>query len=145
MELQMWLGTIADIIGILGAIFALGAWLQTRLLQKRLQEEEQRRNQEVKVVLQHNGHSVELPLKLLRSELTRAEVMGRLGMMPMKIPGIRFSLKYVSNPQFVHDIDEIRRGSSDKSVLVIPCTQQEIEQFDLPLNTKPSAPSSASS
>jgi len=62
--------------------------------------------------------------RLCRAEITRAEILGRLGMILMKLRGCRFS------PEFLRRLNEIIQGSED-TVLTIPCTQQEFEQFDL--------------
>jgi len=45
-------------------------------------------------------------------------------MILMKLRGCRFS------PEFLRRLNEIIQGSED-TVLTIPCTQQEFEQFDL--------------
>ncbi len=69
-------------------------------------------------------------MELRRAELTRAEILGRLGMIPMKTKGSRFSLSYLNKPEFLAQINQIMDGSGD-AVLTIPCTQEEFEQFDL--------------
>jgi len=52
---MQWLSQAADIIGILGAIFSLFAWLQTRNLRQELDKEKARQNKKVTVVLQNGG------------------------------------------------------------------------------------------
>lgn len=133
MDWLSWLGTTSDAIGVLGAvlgaIFALGGWIQTRRLQTRLREEEERINQRIMLILEHDEVTIELPFEMRRVGLTRAEVLGLIGMIPMKIPGERFTLGYLSQPAFLQQINEIQQGSGNV-VLTIPCTEAEIEQFD---------------
>jgi hypothetical protein len=70
-----------------------------------------------------------LPIELRRAELTRAEILGRIGMIPMKEKGKRFSLEYLNTSKFLRRINEIIEGHGD-SDLVIPCTEEELNQFD---------------
>ena len=128
---MQYLSTIADSIGILGAIFALFAWLKARQIQQEFQAEQQRQNRKITVILNYGPKPLELPVQIRRVELTRAEILGRIGMLPMKNPGARFSLGYINKPDFLQRIYEIT-GSTGDTILTIPCTKEEFEQFDLP-------------
>ena len=125
-----WIGLVADIIGILGAIFALFAWLKARELQQELEREKMRQHKEVQVVLAHGANKIELSVKLRRAELTRAEILGRIGMIPMKKKEDRFSIAYLDTPDFLQQINQIIEGT-DEGILTIACTKREFEQFDL--------------
>ncbi|MCA9962967.1 MAG: hypothetical protein KC423_01945 [Anaerolineales bacterium] len=131
MNFTSLLSLIADIIGILGAIFALFAWLQARALKQAADEEKNRQNKKVQVVLQHGGKRIELPVQLRRIELTRSEILGRIGMLPLTKKGGRFSLDYLSTPQFLQQINQISGGQEEENVLTISCTEEEFNQFDL--------------
>ena len=123
------LSLIADIAGVGGAIFALLAWLKSKKIKEDLDEEKAKQNRKVRVILQYGGkRTIELPVAIRRAELARAEVLGRLGMIPTK-NGNRFSLDYLNKPEFLQLIDQIAGGTKE-GTLVIPCTQEEIEQFD---------------
>lgn len=117
-------------VGLLSALFSLLAWLKARRIQKDQQAEKARQSKSITVTLQHGGNKIELPVELRRAELTRAEVLGRLGMIPMKNKGSRFALTYLNTPEFLKQINQIMDGNGD-AVLTIPCTQEEFEQFDL--------------
>lgn len=132
---MQWLGHAADVVGILGAIFSLFAWLQARNLRQELDKERARQNKKVMVVLQNGGERLELPMELRRAELTRSEVLGRIGMIPMKEKGRRFSVEYVNQTDFLRKIDIIAR-SSDDDILTIPCTAEELAQFDVPIGAR---------
>lgn len=120
-----WLGFTADIIGIFGALFALLAWLQSRRIKQQLEQEQRRQNRKVTIVLQHGGESLELPVELRRAEMTRGEILGRIGMIRS---GQRFELSYLNNPDFLRQINQIIEGTGD-ALLTIPCTKEELEQF----------------
>ncbi len=126
-----WIGLTADIIGILGAVFALFAWRQARQLREDLKQEQTRQNQVVQVELRQGDRTYALPvLQLRRGELTRAEILGRIGMVPMKKKGQRFEIRYTNTAEFLKQINQILDGKVD-SILTIPCTDNEFEQFDL--------------
>jgi len=121
---------VADFISIIGAIFALFAWLKARELQKQREQENQHQNRKIQVVLQYGSEKIELPVQLRRAELTRSEILGRLGMIPLKKEGKeRFSLKYLNTPEFFRQMNQIIEGRGE-GVLTIACTADEFEQFD---------------
>ncbi len=124
-----WLGSAADIIGILGALFALLAWLQARQVQKQFEREQQRQQKKVTVVLSHGGEKFEFPVQIQRAALTRSEILGIIGMVPMKDRGKRFTIGYLSTRDFSDEINEIGRSDGDRQ-LTIPCQKEEFEQFD---------------
>lgn len=124
------LSPIADVVGILGAFFALFAWIKARQVRQILEKERWRQNELVKVILSYGAEKLELPVALRREELTRAEILGRLGMIPMKTKGQRFSLGYLNTAGFLEQITQILNGSRG-TTLIISCTEEEFHQFDL--------------
>ena len=124
------LSVVADVISILGGIFAFFAWLQSRKVGRELEKERQRKDKKVRVVLSHGAKELELPVEIRRSELTRAEILGRLGMIPMKQKGDRFELKFLNTPEFLRRVSEII-GSESESTLTIPCSREEFSQFEI--------------
>ena len=121
---------IGSSVSILAAFFSLLAWLKARRIQKDLQTETARQSKTVSVTLQHGGRKIELPVELRRADFTRPEILGRLGMIPMKTKGSRFSLSYLNTSEFLKQINQIMDGHGD-AVLTIPCTEEEFEQFHL--------------
>lgn len=73
------------------------------------------------------GLRLELPLHLRAGELSRAELLGRLGMLPMKEPGKRFAIRSLSGLDFLVKLDQ----AGKTGLIEIPCSKGEIEQFDL--------------
>lgn len=125
-----WFNFSGSTASILGAIFALMAWIKAHNVQKQLQQEKERQSKNVVVTLSYGLKKIELPVELRRAELTRAEILGRLGMLPMKEKGKRFSIGYLSTPEFLQQLNQIVEGFGN-GVLSISCTEQEFDQFDL--------------
>ncbi len=119
------LGKVADFAGAVGGIISAVGVL--KLLARQGQEK-----QDVRVLLtiQGEGRSVELPLVLKRRDVSRAELLGRIGMLPMRQKGARFSLRALSTAAFMAAVNEVVDGKS--TTLVIPASREEVEQFDLP-------------
>lgn len=127
---MQWISWAADIIGTLGGLFAFFAWVQVSLIRKELEREKSRQSETVKVILRNPEKSLELPMELRRAEVTRAEVLGRLGMIPMKKRSSRFEIIYLNTPDFLRQINQIREGSGAVS-LFIECSKAEIDQFQV--------------
>lgn len=131
-----WISNTADIIGVLGGIFAFLAWIQTLRLRRYQTAERERLNSMIRVVLQYQDKKYELPFPLRRSEFTRAELLGRLGMVPIKNEDSekeqkRFSLAYLNSKEFFEQMNTIVQGEG-AALLVIPCEWKEFNQFDFP-------------
>jgi hypothetical protein len=124
-----YLGFLADSIGILGALFSLLAWWKAKQIQSNLRLEEERQHKHITLILQSGAKTFELPIKLRRAEFSRAEVLGILGMIPLKGGKTRFSINSTSTKDFIERIHTIIEGEGDKN-LVIHCTTEELEQFD---------------
>lgn len=120
------LGFIADSLALLSAGYAAFGVGRLRAAVRRASET-------VAVTLAitegEGDRKVELPLSLLRRDVTRAELLGRIGMLPMREAGRRFSLRALSSPAFLAGINEVAEGKTSR--LVIPATTEEIEQFDI--------------
>lgn len=130
-----WLSLTADVIGVAGAVFALIGWLTTLQLRKQLEDEENRKNKMIKIILQYGKKAISLPVDVRRADLTRAEILGRLGMIPRKQSKQktekqeRFGIDYLNKAEFFRQIETIQKGK-DNATLIIECTKEEFEQFD---------------
>jgi len=119
------LGQVSDLAGAIGGIVAAIGVLKMLAAQRRALEH-------VRVVLrleEQGGGSVTLPLEMLRRDVSRAELLGRIGMLPMRQKGTRFAIRALASPAFMRAVNEVVEGKT--SILVIPATQEEVEQFDL--------------
>jgi hypothetical protein len=123
MELLAFIEVFANMAGAIGALVSTFLFCKIYL---------DRRAQSAPVgvfLLSEEGEEVELPLFLTRRDLSRAELLGRLGMLPMRAKGTRFALKALSGGQFLQDLNKVAAGQSDR--LHIPASREEIDQFDL--------------
>jgi hypothetical protein len=116
-------------VGISAALIA--AWQAYKLRQERKQENK-RQDSTITVSLQSPTHRIDLPVELRRREFNRAEILGRIGMIPLKdpSPNNRFKINHTNTREFLKNVNVIIDGQGD-SELVISCTHEELEQFDL--------------
>jgi hypothetical protein len=128
----MEFSTIADIIGVAGALFAaIAGWQAYKVRQERKQEQE-RQDKKVKVILKGPTHHIVLPFDLRRGETTRAEILGRIGMIPMQeaFKRQRFEIQYTNTESFLLEMYRIIDGKDDAE-FIITCKPEELDQFDL--------------
>ncbi len=125
-------GFYADVIGIFGAAFALLAWVWALRNMWRAKKEKKRLSQKIPVVLKsrYSKRSLELPVHFRRKEFSREELMGRIGMIPMKNKGDRFSIRYTHDPAFFEEINRVKDSAVQES-FYIQCSDEEISQFDV--------------
>jgi hypothetical protein len=114
---------IGGIFSVLSALFSLIVLIQSV-------QANAREKKEIKIVLSNGGRRFELPGKLLCRELTRMEVLGRIGMLPMKDKGKRFSIDHLSKLDFLEALNKII-SSGQNETLIIPCIDDEFNQFSL--------------
>ena len=124
------IGIIADLIGIGGAFTATAALWQ--LLRNK--KEKKRQRQKVSVVLQcvEDERLIKPLMVVRRKDITRAELQGILGTIKLADPKqSRYSLSHINTKKFWEDIEKLQASDKEKGdALVIPCTVEEIEQFD---------------
>lgn len=125
-----WQGVFGTIVGVIGTFFALMAWHKSREVEKILEKEKVRLNEKVKVILTNGKEKLELP-EFRRQEFTRNEIQGRLGTIPMKNKGERYSIEYTNKPEYYEQIYRIIEGSSETGATFfeIKCTDEELAQF----------------
>ncbi len=118
------LGHVSNLFGTAGGIAAIALWFGDRRT-KKLQAEEVT----VLLSIQGEGRQLALPLEIIRRDVSRAELLGRIGMIPMRKAGSRFALREIGSPATMRAINAVVKGET--SVLVIPASAEEVEQFDL--------------
>lgn len=126
MSFWNFVGQVSNLAGAVGGVVsAIGILFLLR--------DKRRMGQEVGVLLRletaEGQTAIRLPLALKRRDVSRAELLGRLGMLPMKQKGARFALRHLSSPTFMAAVNEVVEGR--RSTLIVPCSQEEIDQFDL--------------
>jgi hypothetical protein len=125
-------GFFADVLSVVGSVFAFFAWTQAKINSKQMTKEKERMNSKIKIILRENvsKRQIVLPVHLRRLELTRTELLGRMGMIPMKNKNNRFALSYLHTASFFEELNRIQSSNQEED-LVIPCSSEEIEQFDV--------------
>lgn len=121
---------LSTLLGLFGSFFALFAWLQAKRINKNVKQEQNRLNQEIKIVLQgeDDSHTITLPFALRRRELARSELLGLIGMLPTKEPKERFEIRYLSTEEFRDSMSNMQDAEDDAEMKII-CTNDEIDQF----------------
>jgi len=124
-----YISQFADYVGIISAVIAAIAatlsWHQSK-------KDNKRKKQKIKIIIKIIGDKsqIELPIKISRGELSRGELLGWLGMLPMKKEGSRFELLYLSDPKFFDELERVL-SSDKKETMVIKCRKNELDQFDM--------------
>ena len=122
MEFFSFLQNIDTLAGVGSSVGVLALWV-ARIRDKRQGREK------IEVLLVCNGQVAVLPLHLRRADVARAEVLGRMGMVPMREAGKRFSLDFLASEDFLEGINRVQDGKT--STLKILCEKEEFAQFNL--------------
>jgi uncharacterized membrane protein len=115
---------LMGLIGIYGVVITLKAWIKTQNIEKFLEEQKERENEKVQIILTDGKLEYELKPSLRRREVIRNEIQGRLGTIPLKDKKERsYRVAYLNNSEFFEQIDVIQNGSNKNgnSKLVIKC------------------------
>ncbi|HEY0428578.1 MAG TPA: hypothetical protein VGC76_12425 [Pyrinomonadaceae bacterium] len=134
-EFIKWFGffgtALGIVIGIVGTYFSWNAWNESKKTQQIVKKEEERKNEKIKVALKAGKKEYILPA-MRRQDVTRGEILGRLGVIPMKVKGNRYSIEFTNSPEFYKQIDLISAGSNElgNSDLIIDCSNKELGQFN---------------
>ena len=123
-EILEVIGQVSNLAGAIGGIIAAFGVIKMLAAQRRQAE-----NVVVALRLEGEEGTIDLPLEMLRRDVSRAELLGRIGMLPMRQKGARFAIRSLSTPAFMRAVNEVVEGRI--STLVIPATSGEIEQFDI--------------
>lgn len=118
-----WLDKISIVTGIGGAIFSWLIWLKLR-------QREKFNEQRITIRLKFKPMTVTLPFAIERKNMTRSELLGLLGLLPMKKKEARYSLAFLNTRPF---FDCLKAAQDQKTVQAIEilCTEEELAQFDL--------------
>lgn len=119
---------VLDKAGIAIGIFGLLVSLSIRLY---LRRKERRDNDLIHIRLKVEEPAMLLTLngQIRRKNLTRAEVLGLLGMLPMWETGKRYELAALNREVFFAELEEAQVQAGIDEV-VIPCSAAEVMQFD---------------
>ncbi len=119
---------VANIITFLSFLFSILAWYKARQVHGFLEAEKTRHNKKIRVILRNGEKTIELPIEIRREELTRSEILGRIGMIPMNEKGKRFTIEYLNAPEFFQQINTLKDNYGE-GILEIRCSPNELKQF----------------
>lgn len=131
MTLLIVLSVIADVVAIATAVFAFKGWIASRQLLREVERERERLRQPVRVVLTTGTQEYQLTGYLQRGELSRSELLGWIGMIPMREKGRRFALAFLSTAEFFEALAHVQQRDESESTLSILCSADEFAQFEL--------------
>ena len=112
------------VIGLVTAFVSIMIWFHLRYKEKK-------DNELIAIVLTVPaiGKEVTLPGKIRRKNLTRAELQGMLGILPMRESGKRYELDALNNSDFFARLQKAQVDRAVKKVEII-CQPRDLEQFD---------------
>lgn len=124
---------ILDKISIAAGILGLIVSLSIRVY---LWRKEKRDNAliDIRLYCPEPDTMITLQGQIRRKNLTRAEVQGLIGILPMQEKGKRYELQALNQKAFFDALEEAQ-VNADIHELVMSCTAQELEQFDLSSQT----------
>lgn len=139
-----WINNHWEIIDRVGTLLGIASAMVAAWNARKLRQETKRKWQKsaelIRVILRatDNGGIKELtpPVDLKRGELTRAELLGLIGMIPMKEKGKRFELGFFNTGEFLQRLAHLRDAEGEFE-FVIPCTTEEISQFKVEAVVRP--------
>lgn len=122
---------VAGLLAFFGTVYSALMWLRYFLKEKRL-------NLPIPIYLVSAGKwepLYKLPFKPTRRIVTRAEVLGLLGMIPSRQERIDWT--WLHDPEFMRHIEEVHRG--DRDSLEIPLSPAEFDQLEMQGDTQKSS------
>ena len=115
-------GTFTDVVSLASLIVSSLIWLK-------LKHEEELQDQKIAIIINGEGGSpYKLKTHIRKKNLTRSELQGVLGALPMKQD--RYKIAYLSHPDFFNALD-LAQTDKDSNELMIKCSPEELKQFDL--------------
>ena len=126
------LAIVADVVSVFAGVFAFKAWRESRKLRKEMGREQQRLQEPIGATIRLEGgdRELQLPVQFRRGELSRAEVLGRIGMLPMKEIGRRFEIRYLNTSHFLDELHRLQESEGEDALNIV-CSKDEFEQFNI--------------
>lgn len=132
MKFQTIVSAIANVASVAGFAFAALAWWQALKLRQEATRQQERLQQEIRVILKSPVGTKELalPVSPRRADLSRAELLGRIGMIPLKDKHkARFAIAYTNTSDFLTELQRAQQSEGEDSIVIL-CSPEEIGQFE---------------
>jgi hypothetical protein len=136
MSESVWLlldrvGIVLGLIAFVGTLYSAAMWWRHYQREKVLAQ-----SVTIRLISEGKGERLyDLPYLPPRRLVTRAEVLGLLGMIPSAAPGERYEWVWLHDPAFMRDLEAVHQGCSD--ILTIPLCPDEFAQLRLPSPPEP--------
>ncbi len=118
------LDQITIVISAISMVFSFVVWL---VLRKQKAFDSQRI--QIRVVVPDTDKYITLWSKPERKHLTRAEVLGLIGLIPRHSKE-NYKIVYLNTQTFFQHLAEVQ-DNAENNLLSIECTEQELQQFNL--------------
>ena len=119
------LDRVTIVIALMASLYSAFSWWLHHRREKQLQTPVP-----VRLISAEDGRLLyELPFQPPRRLVTRAEILGLLGMIPSTVEGQRFEWAWLHEQQFMHDLQAIHQAKMHR--LEIPLTATELTQVML--------------
>lgn len=117
------IGVVAGLLAFVGTAYSAYMWVRQFKREKQLQQPVP-----IRLVSAEDQRLLyELPFHPSRRLVTRAEVLGLLGMIPSKEAGKRFEWAWLHNPAFMADLEDVY--NSRRATLEIRLSPEEFGQL----------------
>ncbi|MDC9728535.1 MAG: hypothetical protein PSN04_04295 [Methyloprofundus sp.] len=117
------LDQLSTVIGLIGTVCSVSIWVL-------LKTKEKFNEQRIKILLKMPEKCFKLPYEIERKYLTRSELQGLLGVLPMNETKQRYELSFLNTPDFFKNLKEAQNNKDASSIEII-CYQHEEAQFNL--------------
>lgn len=118
------LGYVSTIISLISTAVSVAIWL-------RIKTKEKFNEQRIKIQLKvpNTTQSYDFPYEIERKFLSRSELQGLLGILPVKNASHRYSLSFLTTIAY---FDKLKAAQDDENTTAIEiiCTQAEWDDFD---------------
>ncbi len=126
-----WLKFFSEIIEVGTFLAAMASWILTLKGLKEARKREELQNSSITIYLVCEEKEIQLPYAPLRRQLSRAEILGVLGMVS---GGVRFDIPGLTTLFTSGEFDKMMKGET--KALYITCPLKEFELFSQKLNAE---------
>lgn len=120
----------AEVMTLAAVLFVLNSWIESRRARRIIEQEKVRQSHLFQILLKtyYGSKSYLLKVSLHRSDLSRAEVLGLLRIIPWRRSSLFIPKRYVSSLSFVRQVDAISNADGSAMSEFLSCPKK-LEQI----------------
>lgn len=122
--MNMTLEQLSTIVGLISTAVSIAIWFRLQL-----QREFDEQRIVISLVIPNTDKKITLPCRVERKHLTRAEVQGVLGTIPL-VDKPRYDIRFFNSVEFYSRLEDAQ-DLPEQIELLIDCSLEEIPQFNL--------------